>query len=86
MKVGPLHVEVAGSGPPLVLLHGFTGSVETLEELAGGLVDRFRTIRVDLLGHGRSDESAVANAIALACRAIDANVNLHIEQGLANDA
>jgi 2-succinyl-6-hydroxy-2,4-cyclohexadiene-1-carboxylate synthase len=55
MKVGPLHVEVGGSGPPLLLLHGFTGSTETLEELARGLADRYRTIRVDLLGHGRSD-------------------------------
>ena len=34
-------------------------------------------------GHGRSDETAVANAIALACRALDADVNLHITQGLA---
>ena len=24
-----LHAEVAGSGPPLVLLHGFTGSAGT---------------------------------------------------------
>jgi len=38
---------------------------------------------VVVIGHGRSDESAVANAVALACRAIDANVNLHIEQGLS---
>jgi len=38
---------------------------------------------VVVIGHGRSDDDAVANAIALACRAIDANVNLHIEQGLA---
>ena len=38
---------------------------------------------VVVIGHGRSDESAVANAVALACRAIDAKVNQHIEQGLA---
>ena len=38
---------------------------------------------VVVIGHGRSDESAVANAIGLACRALDANVNRHIEQGLA---
>ncbi len=36
-----------------------------------------------VIGHGRSDETAVANAIGLACRAVDANVNRHIEQGLA---
>ncbi len=38
---------------------------------------------VVIIGHGRSDENAVANAIALACRAIDARVNEHIERGLA---
>ncbi len=35
-----------------------------------------------VIGHGRSDEAAVANAVALSCRAIDAHVNRHIEQGL----
>ena len=38
---------------------------------------------VVIIGHGRSDESAVANAIGLACRAVDAHVNRHIEQGLS---
>jgi glycerol-3-phosphate acyltransferase PlsX len=38
---------------------------------------------VVVIGHGRSDDAAVANALALACRALDADVNLHIEQGLA---
>jgi len=38
---------------------------------------------VVVIGHGRSDHAAVANALALACRALDANVNRHIEQGLA---
>ena len=39
---------------------------------------------VVVIGHGHSDDSAVANAIALACRAIDSNVNRHIEQGLVS--
>lgn len=38
---------------------------------------------VVVIGHGRSDENAVANAVALACRAIDARVNEQIEAGLA---
>jgi glycerol-3-phosphate acyltransferase PlsX len=38
---------------------------------------------VVVIGHGRSDETAVANAVALACRALDAHVNEHIEQGMA---
>jgi len=38
---------------------------------------------VVIIGHGRSDENAVANAIGLAARALDSNVNEHIVQGLA---
>jgi len=39
-----------------------------------------------VIGHGRSDENAVANAIGLAARALDANVNEHIVRGLENPA
>lgn len=38
---------------------------------------------VVIIGHGRSDENAVANAIGLAARALDSNVNEHIVRGLA---
>jgi glycerol-3-phosphate acyltransferase PlsX len=41
---------------------------------------------VVVIGHGRSDERAVANALALGARAIDSDVNTHIEQGLASRA
>lgn len=50
-----LHVERTGSGPPLVLLHGFTGSGRTLARTAEDFADRFETLRIDLLGHGQSD-------------------------------
>ena len=33
-------------------------------------------------GHGRSDANAVANAVHVAARALDANVNQHIVSGL----
>lgn len=53
---GSLHVEVAGEGPPVLLLHGFTGSTRTLDGVAAGLrTAGHATIAVDLLGHGRSD-------------------------------
>jgi glycerol-3-phosphate acyltransferase PlsX len=39
-----------------------------------------------IIGHGRSDENAVANALGLAARALDANVNEHIVAGLAQSA
>ena len=49
-----LHVTRSGTGPPLVLLHGFTGSTETWAPLCASLDARFTTIAVDLPGHGRS--------------------------------
>ena len=52
-----LHVACAGAGPPLVLLHGFTGSTESWESLVGAL-DGYATIAVDLPGHGRSSAPA----------------------------
>ncbi|HET8953827.1 MAG TPA: alpha/beta hydrolase [Solirubrobacteraceae bacterium] len=44
----------AGSGPPLLLLHGIANSSETWERVAGLLSERFTVIAPDLLGHGRS--------------------------------
>ena len=49
-----LHARVAGAGPPLLLLHGFTGSSLTWNELAERLSPRMTTIAVDLPGHGLS--------------------------------
>ncbi len=47
-------VEEAGSGRPLVLLHGFTGSGASWAGHLGVLAARFRVIVPDLPGHGRS--------------------------------
>jgi glycerol-3-phosphate acyltransferase PlsX len=38
---------------------------------------------VVVIGHGRSDPNAVANAVGLAARALDAGVNDHIVRGLS---
>jgi glycerol-3-phosphate acyltransferase PlsX len=37
---------------------------------------------VVVIGHGRSDEIAVGNALGQAAQALDSRVNAHIEQGL----
>ena len=51
-----LRVVDEGEGPTVLLLHGFTGCAETLEAAAGALrAAGLRTLRVDLVGHGRSD-------------------------------
>ena len=37
-------------------------------------------------GHGRSDATAVANALAVAARTVDSGVNQHIIEGLRAQA
>jgi 2-succinyl-6-hydroxy-2,4-cyclohexadiene-1-carboxylate synthase len=49
-----LNVEVSGSGPDLLLLHGFTGAFSTWEPLLPRLTS-FRVLRLDVIGHGASD-------------------------------
>ncbi len=50
-----INVEQAGEGPPLVLLHGFTGSAAGWAEHAAVFAHGHATVAVDLLGHGLSD-------------------------------
>jgi pimeloyl-[acyl-carrier protein] methyl ester esterase len=49
-----LYIEVNGSGPDLVLLHGWGLNIRVWDGLVQELGDRFRMIAVDLPGHGRS--------------------------------
>jgi 2-succinyl-6-hydroxy-2,4-cyclohexadiene-1-carboxylate synthase len=62
-----LHVAIAGEGggPPLVLLHGFTGSAEAWAPVWPQLGARCTTIAVDLPGHGRSSAPDDARRYAL---------------------
>lgn len=45
----------AGNGPPVLLIHGYTGSKENWFPLAGELKTRFRVIAPDLPGWGESE-------------------------------
>lgn len=49
-----LHIEVAGKGPPLVLLHGWALHGGVFAPLVERLADRFEFHLVDLPGHGHS--------------------------------
>ena len=53
-----IHYEVEGKGPPLVLQHGFSDSLQTWYELGyvDGLKSDYRLILVDARGHGASDK------------------------------
>lgn len=51
-----LHVAVDGDpdAPPVLLLHGITSSVRTWEWAVPRLAERYRVLRLDFRGHGRS--------------------------------
>jgi pimeloyl-ACP methyl ester carboxylesterase len=49
-----LAYEVAGSGPPLILLHGLSGSRRWWGRNVPAFADRYRTYTVDLPGFGES--------------------------------
>ena len=59
------HVEVDGRGPPLLLLHGFTGSARSWDEVRPDLTRAARVVAVDLIGHGRSAKPADARRYSL---------------------
>lgn len=49
------HITAQGTGPSLLLLHGFTGSGESWAAHLPDLTRQFRVLTVDLLGHGQTD-------------------------------
>lgn len=68
-----IHYQVEGDGPPLVLHHGFTSTLQTW--YAYGYVDALRRdyqlIMIDARGHGQSDKPYDPAAYALARRVED---------------
>jgi len=65
-----LNVEVSGSGPALTLLHGFTRDVREWEPLLPAWTG-FQLVRIDLIGHGRSDSPPDASRYTMAHAADD---------------
>jgi len=62
--------EVEGSGPPVVLLHGFTGSRTTWFDLVAVAKKEFTTIAIDHIGHGRTASPATVERYRMD-RAVD---------------
>src|SRR3954451_598775 len=61
---------IAGSGPPVVLIHGMVNSSRHWEEVALRLADRYTVVAPDLIGHGdsatpRGDYSLGAHAASI---------------------
>lgn len=68
-----IYYETEGSGPPLVLHHGLSDSIEGLREsgLVAALKEARRLILIDARGHGNSDKPHDPDAYALGLRARD---------------
>lgn len=60
LEVSGVHyrVRVVGEGPALMLLHGFTGDLHTWDRFVPTFARTYRTITVDLIGHGGTDAPA----------------------------
>lgn len=73
-----LNVETSGrgDGPALLLLHGFTRDARAWEPLLP-CFDGYRTVRVDLIGHGKSDAPADPSRYTMAHAVEDLTALLH---------
>lgn len=80
-----LRVVSEGEGRPVLVLHGFTGSAESMECVCEGLRAEFRVHRVDLPGHGQSDAPTdlepfrISSCVAQLCELLDA---MHVSSTL----
>lgn len=61
---------VGGSGPPVLLLHGYPQTRVCWAAVAAALADRFTVVAPDLRGYGRSDQPADADGAAYSKRAM----------------
>lgn len=61
------HIERAGAGEPLLLLHGFTGSSATWNGVVERFASEYLVISPDLLGHGKSDAPDDAARFGMEC-------------------
>lgn len=60
-----VHYTDKGEGPVLVLLHGFTESLEIWKSFSDTLSESFRVVCIDLPGHGRTANFAANHTMEL---------------------
>jgi 2-succinyl-6-hydroxy-2,4-cyclohexadiene-1-carboxylate synthase len=75
----------SGTGDPLFLLHGFTGRAESWRPIMERLNGSFRTIAIDLIGHGETDAPVDASRYAFSS-ALDDLAQLAATLGIENAA
>ncbi len=55
IKNKQINYEVEGEGKPVILLHGWLASLETMKPLQKHLAKNFKVYNVDIIGFGKSD-------------------------------
>jgi pimeloyl-ACP methyl ester carboxylesterase len=65
---GELHYRIAGTGKPLLLLHGYSGYGEQWRNFLAEFLDDYKVIAVDLPGHGQSSKLSASFIVADAAR------------------
>ncbi|MFN8545272.1 MAG: alpha/beta hydrolase [Candidatus Binatia bacterium] len=77
LPMGRLHVreDGHGTGPPLLPIHAFAGSLHAWDPVVEHLACAHRVIRMDMLGHGHSDKPADGYAMAEQARAVVATLD-----------
>ncbi|WAA13955.1 2-succinyl-6-hydroxy-2,4-cyclohexadiene-1-carboxylate synthase [Fervidibacillus halotolerans] len=68
--------EISGTGQPLLLLHGFTGSMETWRPFIKMWKEKFQVIIIDLPGHGQTDSPDDVSRYRMESTCFDLNVFL----------
>ena len=74
----PLSLTRAGSGEPLLLLHGMGSSRRDLTAVAGPLAERFDVLNVDLPGVGRSPALERRPTVAAITDAVERTLDAHL--------
>lgn len=76
-----IHLMIGGSGPPLVLLHGYPQNHATWHRIAPALAERFTVIIPDLRGYGQSGVPAAgADSAAYSKRAMGRDILAVMDQ------
>lgn len=81
------NIEIAyedqGSGPAVVLIHGYPFNRSMWNEQTAALIDRFRVVALDLRGHGDSESSTGASTMKLMAQDVAALMDeLKIERAV----
>jgi esterase len=61
-----LNFQTLGEGPPLIILHGFLGSLDNWHTASARMISRFKVISVDLRNHGHSPHHPAMSYPAMA--------------------